>query len=317
MPHRLLQTAPPLDPVVSFIVCTRDRPQKLLACIASICATVRRCGVAAEVVIIENGSQPGLMLSEHPVFDAGGGLCRLVRLHQASLSEARNVGMAQARGGLFVFVDDDCLLHADYLADVLRHAERTRAAGVLQYLIGGRVRLGDPADLPFTIKDSADAQTFQTDVHPGGFIQGCNFFLPRETAALIGRFDLRFGAGARFRAGEDTDYLIRAHAKGVLIRYVPDMMVLHHHGRRTFAEVDRLNRNYAFANGAILVKHLRRHPWLAKHLAWTIRSTLLERIGGPRFDVAVGLTWGSVTGAQLRGAVAFAGDRLRGRRAAS
>lgn len=304
-------TAQETLPEFSFIVCTRDRPQKLLACVASIVAAIRQGGALSEIIVVENGSRAGLTVADEAVDAVGGGICRLIRLHQGSLSEARNVGILQSRGSLLVFSDDDCLLDPSYLSDALRHRAAMAAQGVEHFLIGGRVRLGDPQDLPFTIKDHDRAETFGTGVHPGGFIQGCNFMLPRATAAKIGWFDLRFGAGARFRAGEDTDYLIRAHAAGVLIRYVPDMGVRHLHGRRTFAEVDRLNRNYAFANGAILAKHMRHHPWLAKHLGWTIRSTLMERIGGPKFDVAVGLTWGSVTRAQLRGMLAFVGHRLR------
>lgn len=298
-------------PEVSFVVCTRDRPQKLLDSVASMVAAIRRADAAAEIIVVENGSTPKLSVSESGLLAAGEGLCRLIRLHQGSLSEARNVGILQSRGALIAFTDDDCLLDPAYLRDALRHRTEMAARGVEHFLLGGRVRLGDPRDLPFTIKDVSEAQTFHTGAHPGGFIQGCNFILPRKTALKIGWFDLRFGAGARFRAGEDTDYLIRAHAAGVLVRYVPDMGVRHFHGRRTFAEVDRLNRNYAFANGAILAKHLRRHPWLARHLGWTIRSALLERIGGPKFEPAVGLTWGSVTRAQMRGVLAFVGHRLR------
>lgn len=252
-----------------------------------------------------------MTLGDAALARAGGGMCRIVRLQQGSLSEARNAGIAQSRGETLVFVDDDCVLERDYLPDMLRHADAMRVSGVEDYVIGGRVRLGDPADLPFTIKDLPETQTFDVGVHPGGFIQGCNFFLPRKTAERIGWFDLRFGAGARFLAGEDTDYLIRAYAMGIVIRYVPDMMVLHRHGRRTFAEIDRLNRNYAFANGAILAKHLWNHPWLGKHLAWTLRSTMLERVGGPVFDSKVGLTWTSVSMAQMRGVFAFGFQKLR------
>ncbi len=312
MSHRLTPPVQrPPDPQVSIIICTRDRPKKLLACLASIVESIRCAQVRAEIVLIENGSRSGLRFSDSEIWAVAGDLCRLTRLAQGSLSEARNIGIGHARGGILVFVDDDCLLARDYLQDMQRHAQEMQAQGVSHYLIGGRVRLGDPADLPFTIKDEEHVQTFDTSIHPGGFIQGCNFFLPRQTAARIGWFDQRFGAGARFRAGEDTDYLIRAHGAGVFIRYVPDMAVLHCHGRRTFAEVDRLNRNYAFANGAILAKHMFRHPWLVKHLAWTLRSALLERLGGPGFDVAVGLSWAPVVRAQLRGALAFLGYVLR------
>lgn len=298
-------------PRFSFIVCTRDRPAKALACLGSIAANIDTADIKAEIILVENGSKSGLMLTDAMLAKAARGHCRPLRLGKGCLSRARNLAMGKAQGEFLVFIDDDCLLTPDYLAEMQRHVAQMQADGQQHFIIGGRVMLGDRADLPFTIKDHPEPQTFHTGIHPGGFVQGCNFFLPSGTAALIGGFDPRFGPGARFRAGEDTDYLIRAHAAGVPLHYVPDMAVWHRHGRRTFAEVDRLNRTYAFANGAILAKHLRAHPWLARHLAWTIRSTLIEQLGGPRFDSAVGLSWGSVAKSQIRGIWAFASYRLR------
>lgn len=304
-------------PSFSFIVCTRDRPAKTLSCLGSIVATIGSANDMAEILLVENGSQKSLALSDAMLDEAAPGLCRPFRLAKGCLSEARNLAVAEARGTFVVFIDDDCLLTDHYLADMQRHVAEMEAKGQTHYLIGGRVMLGDREDLPFTIKDHPEAQTFHTGIHPGGFVQGCNFFLPKATAMLIGGFDPRFGPGARFRAGEDTDYLIRAHAAGVPLHYVPDMAVWHCHGRRTFDEVDRLNRTYAFANGAILAKHLRDHPWLARHLAWTIRSMVKERIGGPHFDDDIGLSWGSVATSQLRGVWAFVTDSLRQGRMAS
>lgn len=304
-------SAPHSDPRFSFIVCTRDRPAKTLACLRSIAQAVGPARDEAEIILVENGSQESLSLSDADLEDAAPGLCRTFRLAKGCLSEARNLACDESRGEFVVFIDDDCLLQPGYLADLKRHVARFEAVGQRHYIIGGRVMPGDDGDLPFTIKDHPEPQIFHIGIHPGGFVQGCNFFLPKETATLIGGFDPRFGPGARFHAGEDTDYLIRAHAAGVPLHYVPDMAVRHCHGRRTFAEVDRLNRTYAFANGAILAKHLRAHPWLARHLAWTIRSTVRERIGGPQFDDDIGLSWGSVTTSQLRGVLAFIADRMR------
>ena len=57
------------------------------------------------------------------------------------------------------------------------------------------------------------------------------------TDDLIRLVDERFGAGAPFRAAEDTDYLLRAQAAGIALRYEPHFVVDHHHGRRLAAEM--------------------------------------------------------------------------------
>ncbi len=291
-----------LAPDISVIICTRDRPAQVLQCLHALGVAEAACPAAGiEVVLVENGSGAATALDAGRVAGVGPQRTRLFRIERGGLSVARNYGMAVARGGLFAFVDDDCLVDAQWCADAKRYRDTMDG----HFLLGGRVQLADPQDLPFTIRDVADAQVFHRGVHPGGFVQGCNFMMPRRTADRVGLFDTRFGAGAYFRAGEDTDYIIRAHGAGVPVHYVPDMLVLHRHGRRTLAEIEQLNRGYAHANGAILAKHVLRHPWLARHLLWTLRSALRERFGGPPFDAQIGLTWREVAGGQLRGIVAF------------
>lgn len=308
-PHVGPDVAPDVAPDISVIICTRDRPAQVMECLQALRVAEAACpALGIEVVLVENGSEAAAALDADRIAAVAPQRTRLFRLERGGLSVARNYGMASARGALFAFVDDDCLVDRFWCADAKRHRDSMTG----HFLLGGRVQLADPADLPFTIRDVADAQVFHHGVHPGGFVQGCNFMMPRKTADCVGLFDTRFGAGAYFRAGEDTDYIIRAHGAGVPVHYVPDMLVLHRHGRRTLAEIERLNRGYAHANGAILAKHVLRHPWLVRHLLWTLRSALRERFGGPPFDAQIGLTWRVVAGGQLRGIAAFLAAAVRG-----
>ncbi len=296
------------EPAISVIICTRNRPAQLLQCLAALGVAARAPGAPhLEVLVIENGSTPEAALNEDALVSAGPETTRLIRLAKGNLSMARNLGMLNARGAVFAFVDDDCLVDPGWIVDIARYAKANKG----DFLMGGRVRLADPSDLPFTIKDVGEAQVFNHGVHPGGFVQGCNFVVPRSTAQRIGMFDTRFGAGGRFRAGEDTDFIIRADQLGIVILYVPDMVVSHRHGRRSVDEINLLNSAYAYANGAILAKHVFRNPWLLRHLAWTLRSTFRERIGGPRFDEQIGLAWNTVAKAQLIGFSAYLGVKLR------
>jgi GT2 family glycosyltransferase len=297
------------DPDLSVIICTRDRPAQVLDCLQALRTAELECpDLLIEVVLVENGSMASASLDVAQVACVAPPRTRLLRLERGGLSVARNHGMDSAAGALLAFVDDDCLVDRRWCAD----AKRYRDMMPDHFLLGGRVQLADPQDLPFTIKDVADAQLFHHGIHPGGFVQGCNFMMPKKTARIVGRFDPRFGAGACFRAGEDTDYIIRAHGAGVPVHYVPDMRVMHRHGRRTLTEIERLNHGYAHANGAILAKHVLRHPWLARHLLWTLRSAFQEGFGGPPFDAQIGLTWRAVARDQLSGICAFLRSRISG-----
>lgn len=289
------------DPVASVIICTRDRPRQLLACVVAVARAAARCPeLPTEIIVLENLSKPDLALVEEEVLRAAGGSGRFIKLTVGGLSTARNAGMAAARGQMLVFTDDDCIMDKDYMRDLARHAAQQPG----HLFLGGRVRLGDPADLPFTIKDDLAEQTYDVSIHPGGFVPGCNFVLSRQTAEAIGSFDTDFGAGAPYRAGEDTDYIIRGHLAGVPVRYVPDMCVLHYHGRKDMADVERLSHGYSYANGALYGKYIRQ-AWLLKHLYWNMRSAVKEQFGGPSFNSEIGLGWRAVVRANLAGFAAY------------
>ncbi len=297
---RLLRHALMLDPVVSVIICTRNRPKQLVRCVASVVKAADRVPeLPTEIIVLENNSALDQSL-DHSMLRQIDARIHLIKVDKGGLSHARNVGIKAARGRLLVFTDDDCIMDGDHLADMARHA--AQQAGPI--FIGGRVILADPDDLPFTIKDDPTPSFYNVSIHPGGFIPGCNFVLSREAANVIGNFDTRFGAGAQFRAGEDTDYIVRAHLAGIQIKYVPDMLVLHHHGRQQFSEIKDLSQAYSFANGALYIKHVR-ELWLLRHLYWSIRAAIKERFGGPAFDKALGLTWSDVARANISGAYAY------------
>lgn len=289
------------EPAVSVIVCTRDRPQQLLECVAAVAVAARQWpALETEIIVLENLSKPHLALDANEVLRTAEGHGVFIKLTVGGLSNARNAGMDAARGRLLVFTDDDCIMDPGYIRDLAQHvADRPG-----HVFIGGRVKLANPRDLPFTIKDSPDPETYGVSSHPGGFVPGCNFVISRMTADRIGHFDTRFGAGAPFKAGEDTDYIIRAHQAGVPIHYVPDMCVLHNHGRQHLHEVEQLSYCYSFANGALYGKYMR-DAWLLKHLYWGLRSAVREKFGGPAFNPELGLSWGAVLRANLAGLRAY------------
>jgi len=134
-----------------------------------------------------------------------------------------------------------------------------------------------------TIKTDNQAADYAHPMHPAGFIHGANMAMPRTVVNRVGLFDPRFGAGTNF-PGEDCDYIIRAHAAGIRVQYVPDMVILHFHGRRDKATAQRLFAGYMRANGALYIKHLRSSPLLIRHLWWDIRHWYREwRYGTPKF----------------------------------
>jgi GT2 family glycosyltransferase len=140
-----------------------------------------------------------------------------------------------SKGDLLAFTDDDCRLHPEYVNHLLRHD----AADTELVLRGGRIELGDPTDLPYTINTSPTPKRWHISVNStrhdciAGELNGCNMAMRRALVERLGPFDENFGPGSRMGSGDDAEYFFRAYAARVILEYVPDMVVFHHHGRKT------------------------------------------------------------------------------------
>jgi glycosyltransferase involved in cell wall biosynthesis len=236
------------DISISLIVCTRNRASQLRACLNAV-AAIRYSG-AWEFVVVDNGStdDTAKVIAE---FAASAPLTvRYVHQPVKGLSNARNAGIAQAKGRIVAFTDDDCYAAPNLLEAIAAAFENPQ----LGYA-SGRVLLHDPTDYPATISLSTEPLEVQTGryVVPGIF-KGANMVFRREVLDAIGGFDPWFGSGASFPA-EDCDAAARASLAGWLGRYEPNLVVSHHHGRKADT-IGPLFRDYDIGRGAYHAKLL-------------------------------------------------------------
>jgi GT2 family glycosyltransferase len=299
---------------VTFIVCTRDRAYALLGCLDAIAVAARNSQLSTELVLVDNGSKDATGKVAAEWARAASIPVKIVYEPRPGLGGARNLGIAAASGRILAFTDDDCRVKADYLVDLERHhADDTGPA-----IRGGRVELGDPTDIRFSIKCDLNAARLTPDVHPGGLLLGCNMTMVRDVIDRIGLFDERFGAGAPFRSGEETEFLYRAYRAGIVVEYVPDMCVVHFHGRKGNSDLERLNFGYHFGNGAMYAKYLTSDLQLMRHLYWTMRGAAKELFGGQQFKPDLNLSHRSVVTGTISGFMSYWSWQVRslfGRRA--
>jgi GT2 family glycosyltransferase len=252
---------------LSIIVCTRNRAYAITPCLDSIAeALANAAPVDAEIIVIDNRSED----NTHAVVQEWAARCaypvRLLLGHNRGLSAGRNHGIRSSQGDLIAFTDDDCRLGKDYVKNLLRHD----ANDTDLVLRGGRIELGDPNDLPVTIKTSMQGQRWHLQSAPkkssgfSGTISGCNMVMRRKMAQAIGFFDENFGAGTIIPGADDTDYIVRAYLASIAVEYAPDMMIFHHHGRRTESQGKRLMRGYMVGTGALCTKYLFNNPSLCR-----------------------------------------------------
>ena len=217
-------------PLVSVIVCTRDRPGPLRRMLESACGLAPPPGTGWELIVVDNGSGEGA-----PATVAGfqGRLpIRLVREPQPGLCRARNRGLDTALGRYVCWTDDDVVVGRDWLNAYVAAFERHPQAA----LFGGRiVPEAEPAPATHWFEPRMrrwplsgacayrDLGDEEVPLAPSSdrLPWGANFALRIE--ALGGtRFDPAVG-----RLGDETDLACRLLAAGREGWWVPDSVVTH------------------------------------------------------------------------------------------
>jgi GT2 family glycosyltransferase len=269
----------------------------------------------AEIVVVDNGSTDNTAEIVKGWAAAGGVPVKLLSEPRPGKARALNCALRAAEGELLAFTDDDCRLSTDYVTDLLRHDASDGDDFILR---GGRIELGDPTDLPLTIKSTPFRQRFNRRTNPAtddtiiGQISGCNMTMRRAMVGPIGPFDERFGPGSIIGNGEDAEYQLRAYLADISIEYVPDMVVFHHHGRKGKAVGYKLHREYAISAGAMYAKHFRKQPTICLPVYWDIKKAIKEILTGTNlFYPVAGFSFKHKAAYALVGAVKYFSARSK------
>jgi glycosyltransferase involved in cell wall biosynthesis len=238
--------------IISVVLCTRDRPDHLVRCLASLAALDDPCH---EIVVVDNHDRPTLEV-ELPA------RARLVHEPRRGLDVARNRGIAEARGDVIAFIDDDCEADPHWLDNL-----RVAFADPRIDAVTGRVRpaaLTTPGQRWFEERFSFDRGARPRWFTPwdrrewyplwmGGIGTGCNMAFRRAAITGIGGFDELLDMGTAIGGGGDLDAFARLVDRGALLHYAPGALVWHHH-RATEVEARRQFWGYGVSVGALLTK---------------------------------------------------------------
>jgi GT2 family glycosyltransferase len=235
---------------LTVVVPTYQRRAALRALLDSIAAQLGDPGAAAgvDVLVVVDGSTDGSAeMVETMSFPAP---LRALRQPNAGLAAARNAGLAEARGELVWFLDDDMVLGDGVVA---RH-RAAHEAGEPALLMGPCIAPPE-VRVVHMVREWAELQ--YGDLARAGRVERAMYFSAANTSGAValwrevGGFDESFvGWGS-----EDYDIAVRLLEAGVAIRYDHEAVAWHHQ-QRDLAEFMRTK----FDEGRNTVRTARIHP---------------------------------------------------------
>ena len=300
-------------PLVTVAVCTRDRPTSLADCLAALRSLDYP---ALDLLVIDNApSTPAtahLVQRHYPHV-------RYVGEPIPGLNWARNRAIAEARGDILAYTDDDVIVDADWVRALARvFAEQPEVMAVTGLVVpyeleteaqqlferyGGFGRGFEPR----TYRVDRDGRTPDLfHLHPGKFGTGANMAYRRSVFAHIGPFDPALDVGTVTNGGGDLEMFFRVLQAGHALAYEPSALVRHRH-RRDYAQLRSQITDFGVGFYAYLVRtgiaypHLRfaitrfACGWLWRRNVRRLLTSLIRPWPFPR-DLIVAELWGSLRG---------------------
>jgi GT2 family glycosyltransferase len=264
---------------ISVGIATRDRPEALARCLASLQA----CRILPSEIIVadQSAGSAGRLAVERA---AGPDLpVRWVDGGSGGLAGAQQVAFGHAETALVAVLDDDCVADPGWVEAI----ERAFRDDPELALVCGRV-VALPGDgVPVASRTSDVRRRFRGRALPWKVGGGNNFALRREWFDRIGGCDERLGPGTPGRGALDMDLFYRVLRAGGSALYEPAALVGHERATRAARLARR--RPYGFGMGAAFAIYLRARDLYAIRLifAWVALRLRLVAAGLSRRRFAV------------------------------
>jgi len=181
-----------------------------------------------EVLVIDNNSsdQTRAVVAE---FAGSHPAPRHIQEPQQGLDHARNRAIAEARGDILVFGDDDILVRPDWLAQLTAPLLADSAGRI--GAVGGEVIPVFPDGLPEWVREWHSPLAFRTDtgpLDPRHSPMGANLAFPKWVFGRLGLFHTALDrAAGNYFSGGDAEMVRRVRAAGLEVWFSPAAAVQH------------------------------------------------------------------------------------------
>ncbi|HUZ03650.1 MAG TPA: glycosyltransferase [Thermomicrobiaceae bacterium] len=279
---------PGLD--LSVVVVSYNVRDLVLACLASVEASLPECGLAAEVIVVDNASDDGTADAVRRRFP----WVRLVEMGQnRGFAAGCNDGIRVAGGRAIVLLNPDTRIQGDALGVLARCLETHPEAGVA----GPRVFRPDGSTQPtrrrfptlltgflestivqdrwrdnrilrrYYVADRGDDEEQEVD-----WLVGACLAVRREAVETSGLLNEAF-----FMYSEEVEWCYRIRAAGWRVAYCPKAGIVHHEGASSRQDVP--TRQVAFDTSKVLLFERLHGRWAARSLRAFLLASYLARMG--------------------------------------
>ena len=275
-----------MTPRATVAICTRNRAPLLARAVEAAVGEAR--AAAAEVLVVDNASTDDTPAVARGLARDG---VRVVREPELGLSAARNRALAEARGEVVAFLDDDAVPRAGWLAALLAPYASPAVAAV-----GGPIRLAFATPPPAWLVPALHGALSAYDLGPAprrvrygeaDYPYGGNVSLRASDARDAGGFSTRFGLrGTAQLQFEEIDLCYRLDAAGREVRYAPEAVVDHCIAPERLVPAWFLERHRRGGESAALF--VLRHRGVARafwRIRWLYGAALLRAPYTPREPV--------------------------------
>lgn len=220
------------EPMISIIISTLNRADLLPQALQSLMLQ-RELSVPAEILVVDNGSTDDTATVMATVVKTASLPILYLQEPRTGLSYARNTGIANARGDVVAFLDDDAWAEPNWLSVHWKVYSSDPAI----VCVGGKIVLDWPSrHRPRWLRPSFlgylgayDLGNDSRDLSPRDLLPfGGNISFRRSTLEALGGFRNDLGrSGNRLGAGEEDELCRRLLKAGHRIVYEPNAVVHH------------------------------------------------------------------------------------------
>ncbi len=145
---------------------------------------------------------------------------RVINSVEKGLSYSRNLGLAHAKGNLFLLTDDDVVFAKDFRNTILEGFSAHKNAAVVKFRVTNLKGIFFDKYAGHPKKRLSNLDILST--------MSIELVCNKRTIEDSGvTFDIRFGLGAEFPLGEEQIFLKDLERKGYFIGYVPKVIARH------------------------------------------------------------------------------------------